>query len=155
MKIALGSDHVGYALKTLIIEHLSKRGIECRDFGASNGEQGANYITHGKAVAQAVQSGDADFGIVICGSGVGISLIANKFKGIRAVLCNCEYVARVCRSHNNANVLALGATVTGRSLGLAIVDAFLAEPFDTTSWDGWNKARIDELTAFESSQFRS
>ena len=152
MKIAFGSDHVGYALKLLIMEHLTKKGVECQDFGAPNGEQGANYVTHGKAVALAVQAGEADFGFVICGSGVGISLLANKVKGIRAVLCNCEYVARMGRSHNNANVLALGATVTGRSHALAIVDAFLAEPFDTTSWDGWNKARIEELTAFEASQ---
>lgn len=151
MKIAFGSDHAGFQLKRLIMDHLAKQGIECHDYGAQNGVDAASYVPYGKAVAQAVLSGAADFGIVICGTGLGISITVNKFKGIRAALCTNEYMARMARQHNNANVLALGGRVLGASLAFAIVDAFLAEPFET---GGRHQARVDEITATEDSNFR-
>lgn len=151
MKIALGSDHAGFQLKRLIMDHLAKQGIECHDYGTQNGVDAASYVPYGRAAAQAVQAGSADFGIVICGTGLGISMTANKFKGIRAALCTNEYMARMARQHNNANVLALGARVIGPSLAFAIVDAFLAEPFES---GGRHQARVDEITETEDSNFK-
>jgi ribose 5-phosphate isomerase B len=146
MKIALGSDHAGYQLKRLIMDHLGKQGIECDDCGAPNGVDAASYVPYGQAVAQAVLGRKADFGIVICGTGIGISIVVNKFKGIRAALCTNEYMARMARQHNNANILALGGRVVGSNLAFAIVDAFLAEPFET---GGRHQARVDEISALE------
>src|SRR5512145_770155 len=113
MIIALGSDHAGYTLKRLIMDHLGKQGIEYQDLGAANGVDVASYIPYGKAVAEAVLAKKADFGIVVCGTGIGISITVNKFKGIRAALCTNEYMARMARQHNDANVLALGGRVIG------------------------------------------
>lgn len=151
MRIALGSDHAGYQLKRLIMDHLNKQGVECEDFGAPNGIDAASYVPYGQAVAGAVIAGTADFGIVICGTGIGISITVNKFKGIRAALCNNEYMARMARQHNNANVLALGARVIGPSLAFAIVDAFLAESFES---GGRHQVRVDEIIATEDANFR-
>lgn len=151
MKIVLGSDHAGYQLKRLIMDHLHKQGIACDDFGAPNGVDAASYVPYGTAVAQAIQAGQADYGIVICGTGLGISMTVNKFKGIRAALCTNEYMARMGRQHNNANVLALGARVIGSALAFAIVDAFLAEPFEA---GGRHQARVDEIIATEQNNFK-
>ncbi len=151
MKIVLGSDHAGYQLKRLIIDHLVKQGIECEDFGAPNGVDAASYVPFGTAVARAMQAGKADFGIVVCGTGLGISMTVNKFKGIRGALCTNEYMARMSRQHNNANVLALGARVVGSALAFAIVDAFLAEPFET---GGRHQARVNEIIATENENFK-
>lgn len=151
MKIVLGSDHAGYQLKRLIMDHLHKQGIACEDFGTPNGVDAASYVPYGTAVAQAIQSGQADYGIVICGTGLGISMTVNKFKGIRAALCTNEYMARMGRQHNNANVLALGARVIGSALAFAIVDAFLAEPFEA---GGRHQARVDEIIATEHINFK-
>ncbi|HBP38455.1 MAG TPA: ribose 5-phosphate isomerase B [Clostridiales bacterium] len=151
MKIAIGSDHAGYQLKRLIADHLSKQNIECCDYGAPNGVDPASYVPYGQAVAQDVTAGAADFGIVICGTGLGISMTANKCKGIRAALCTNEYMARMARQHNNANVLALGARVIGSALAFAIVDAFLAEPFES---GGRHQARVNEITVMEEINFR-
>jgi len=146
MRIALGSDHAGYQLKRLIMDHLNKQGVECEDYGAPNGIDAASYVPYGQAVAEAIKSGTADFGIVICGTGIGISITVNKFKGIRAALCTNEYMARMARQHNNANVLALGARVVGSSLAFAIVDAFLAETFES---GGRHQVRVNEIIATE------
>lgn len=151
MRIALGSDHAGYQLKRLVMDHLSKQGIECDDYGAQNGVDAASYVPYGKAVSRAVLSGKADFGILICGTGLGISITANKFKGVRAALCVNEFMARMARQHNNANILALGARVIGSGLAFAIVDAFLAEPFET---GGRHQARVDEIIATETENFK-
>jgi len=151
MKIAFGSDHAGYQLKRLIIDHLTKQGIECHDYGAPNGVDAASYVPYGTAVSQAVLAGSADFGIVICGTGLGISMTVNKFKGIRAALCTNEYMARMARQHNNANILALGARVVGSSLAFSIVDAFLAEAFET---GGRHQVRVDEIIETENRNFR-
>jgi ribose 5-phosphate isomerase B len=151
MKIALGSDHAGYTLKRQIMEHLQKQGIECEDFGAPNAVDAASYVPAAVAVSHAVLDRRADYGIVICGTGLGISITANKHKGIRAAVCTNEFMARMARQHNNANVLSLGARVVGSSLALAIVDAFLAEPFET---GGRHQARVNEIIATEEANFK-
>jgi len=151
MKIALGSDHAGYQLKRHIMDHLKKNGHECEDYGAPNGVDAASYVPYGQAVSQAVLSGACDFGIVICGTGLGISITANKYKGIRAALCTNEYMARMARQHNDANVLALGARVVGSSLAFSIVDAFLSEPFES---GGRHQVRVDEIKETEQANFK-
>ena len=151
MRIALGSDHAGYQLKRLIMDHLHKQGIDCEDYGAPNGIEAASYVPFGQAVAAAVLAGKADFGIVLCGTGLGISMTTNKFKGIRSALCTNEYMARMARQHNNANVLALGARVIGPSLAFAIVDAFLEATFET---GGRHQIRVDEISHIEENNFK-
>lgn len=151
MRIALGSDHAGYQLKRLIMDHLHKQGIDCEDYGAPNGIDAASYVPFAQAVSEAVIAGQADFGIIICGTGIGISITANKFKGIRAALCTNEYMARMARQHNNANILALGARVVGPALAFAIVDAFLSENFEE---GGRHQIRVDEIIATEQGNFK-
>ena len=151
MKIAMGSDHAGYQLKRQIMDHLYKQGHRCEDYGAVNGVDAASYVPYGQAVAQAVLDHSCDFGLVICGTGLGISITTNKFKGIRAALCTNEYMARMARQHNDANVLALGARVVGSALAFAIVDAFLAEDFEK---NGRHQARVDEIRSVEAENFK-
>lgn len=146
MKIVMGSDHAGYQLKRLIMDHLHKQGLTYEDFGTQNGVDAASYVPYSAAVARAIQAGEADFGIVLCGTGLGVSMTANKFKGVRAALCTNEYMARMARQHNNANVLALGGRVVGSALAFAIVDAFLAESFEA---GGRHQERVSEITAVE------
>jgi len=136
--IAIGSDHGGFALKNEIIKHLDKRGIEYKDLGTYS-EESCDYPVYGKAVAHAVADGECDRGIVICGTGIGISLAANKVHGIRAALCTDCYTAEMTRLHNDANILALGARVVGTGLALKIVDTFLDTAF---SDDERHKRRI-------------
>ncbi len=126
--IALGSDHGGYALKTEIIRHLEARGLEYKDFGTYS-EASCDYPVFGKAAARAVASGECDRGILVCGTGIGISISANKIKGIRCALCGDCFSAAATREHNDANMLALGARVVGPGLALKIVDTFLDTPF--------------------------
>jgi len=129
MKIAIGCDHVGIILKPAIIEHLTQRGITVIDKGAHSDTR-TDYPIYGKAVAEAVASGVADLGILICGSGIGISITANKVNGIRAVVCSEPYSAKLSRSHNNTNVLAFGSRVIGSELAKMIVDAWLDSRFE-------------------------
>jgi ribose 5-phosphate isomerase B len=150
MKIAIGSDHAGYQLKHLIMDHLNRQGIICDDLGTGNGIDSVSYVPYGASVARAVQKKKADFGIVICGTGLGVSMTVNKYKGIRGALCCNEYMARMARQHNDANILALGARVLGASLALAIVDTFLAEPFES---GGRHQVRVDEIAAIEGRNF--
>lgn len=151
MKIAIGSDHAGYQLKHVIMDHLNRQGIVCVDLGTGNGIDSVSYVPYGASVARAVLQKQADFGIVVCGTGLGVSMTVNKFRGIRGALCCNEYMARMARQHNDANILALGARVLGASLALAIVDAFLAEPFES---GGRHQARVDELGATEDKNFQ-
>ncbi|HHV64447.1 MAG TPA: ribose 5-phosphate isomerase B [Peptococcaceae bacterium] len=144
MKIALGADHGGYELKNIIKEHLSSKGITILDFG-TNTPDSVDYPFYGFNVGQAVISKEADLGIVVCGTGIGISIAANKVKGIRAALCTNSYMARMAREHNDANILALGARVVGPGLALEIVDTFLNTPF---SGDRHSR-RIDQIAAYE------
>lgn len=126
--IAIGSDHGGFALKQEIMEHLKKRGLEYKDFGTYS-EASCDYPVYGKAVAKAVAAGEYEKGIIICGTGIGISISANKVPGVRAALCGDCFSAKATREHNDANILALGARVTGPGLALMIVDTFLDTPF--------------------------
>lgn len=126
--IAIGSDHGGFELKQAIMKHLESRGLEYKDYGTYSADS-CDYPVYGKAVAHAVADGECERGILICGTGIGISITANKVKGIRAALCGDCFSAEATRQHNNANILALGARVTGEGLALKIVDTFLDTPF--------------------------
>ena len=129
MKIAIGSDHGGFALKQEIMKHLEAAGYAYKDYGTYTADS-CDYPVYGEAVARAVAGGEAERGILICGTGIGISISANKVKGIRAALCGDCYSAEMTRRHNDANILALGARVLGPGLALKIVDTFLATEFE-------------------------
>lgn len=126
--IALGSDHGGWALKQEVMKHLDARGLEYKDYGTYS-EDSCDYPVYGKAVAHAVADGECEKGIIICGTGIGISITANKIPGVRAALCTDCFMAEATRQHNDANILALGERVVGEGLALKIVDTFLDTPF--------------------------
>ena len=136
--IALGCDHGGYELMQEVIKHLEERGLEYKNFGCYSTES-VDYPVNGQAAAKAVASGQCDMGIIICGTGIGISISANKIKGIRAALCHDCFSAQATREHNDANMLAMGARVIGPGLALKIVDIFLDTPF---SYDERHVRRI-------------
>ncbi len=127
--IAIGSDHGGYALKEHIKAYLTSKGITCLDVGC-NSPESCDYPVFGKAVGEAVASGKCEKGIVICTTGIGISISANKVKGVRAALCADSFTAEMTRRHNDSNVLALGAGVVGVNLADRIVDVFLSTEFE-------------------------
>ena len=126
--LAIGCDHAGYELKQEIIRHLEEKGIACKDFGCYSEEAG-DYPVYGKLVGHAVADGECEKGILICGTGIGISMAANKIKGVRAALCSDCFSAEATRLHNDANILAMGARVVGSGLALKIVDTFLETEF--------------------------
>ncbi len=126
--IAIGSDHGGFDLKEVVIRHLEERGIEVKDCGTYD-KKSCDYPQFGKAVAHAVADGTCEKGIVICTTGLGISMVANKVKGIRCAVCADTYSAKMTRLHNDANVLAMGGGIVGPNLALEIVDMFLDTPF--------------------------
>lgn len=126
--LAIGCDHGGFALKQEIMAHLEKRGIAVKDFGTYSADS-CDYPIYARAAAEAVASGECERGILICGTGIGVSITANKVPGIRCALCGDCFSARATREHNDANMLALGARVIGPGLALMIVDAFLDTPF--------------------------
>jgi len=128
MKIALGCDHGGFDLKLQIIDYLKKEGIEFKDFGC-NDKKSCDYPDYAKDVANAVVNNEYELGILVCGTGIGMSITANKVKGARAALCGDCFSAEATRQHNNANILCLGARVTGDGLALKIVDTFLNTDF--------------------------
>lgn len=126
--IALGSDHGGFELKQVIMKHLEERGLEYKDFGTYS-KDSCDYPIFGEAAAKAVSEGECDRGIVICTTGIGISITANKVKGIRCALCSDTLSARMTREHNDANMLALGGGMVGDNLAIDIVDTFLDTEF--------------------------
>ncbi len=126
--IALGCDHGGYALMQEVIAWLEKNNYEYKNYGTYS-EASVDYPEYGKKVAHAVADGECEFGILICGTGIGISITANKVKGVRAALCTDCFCAQATREHNNANILALGGRVVGPGLALKIVETFLTTPF--------------------------
>ena len=126
--IGIGSDHGGYALKQAVIKHLEEKGYAVKDYGCYS-EESCDYPVYAKAVANAVKDGEVKQGILICGTGIGISITANKIKGIRAALCSDTFSAHATREHNDANILAMGARVVGEGLALDIVDTFLETEF--------------------------
>ena len=126
--IAIGCDHGGYELKCLVLKHLEERGLEYKDFGCYS-KDSCDYPDFGRPAAEAVGSGECERGIVICTTGIGISMVANKVKGVRCALCADTLSAKLTREHNNANVLAMGAGIVGPNLALSILDTFLDTPF--------------------------
>ena len=126
--IAVGSDHAGYALKQVVMAHLKERGEDFKDYGTYS-EASCDYPDFAEAVSQAIIKGEADKGILICGTGIGISIAANRHREIRAALCGDCFSAEATRQHNDANVLAMGARVVADGLALKIVDTFLDTPF--------------------------
>lgn len=144
MKVALGSDHGGFTIKNLIIDHLKNKGVECEDLGCYSTES-CDYPIYGKKVAEAVKNKEADFGIIVCGTGIGISIAANKVPGIRAAHCTDSFSAKATRQHNNANILAIGERITGPSIALEMVDAFLSTEFE----GGRHENRINLINDIE------
>ena len=142
--IAIGSDHGGYALKQAVMKHLESRGEQYHDFGTYS-EASCDYPDYGRAVAEAVASGEYQYGIIICGTGIGISITANKVHGIRAALCGDCFSAEATRLHNDANIIAFGARVVGRDLAKMILDQFFGTEFE----GGRHQRRVDQMKAVE------
>ena len=149
MKIAVGSDHAAYALKDHLTQHLHKRSVEVVDFGGFAPER-IDYPVAGERVANAVASGECDLGLILCGSGVGISIAANKVPGIRAVVCSEAYSAIMSREHNNANILAMGERVVGFGLAVTILDSWLDAEFE----GGPHAGRVDIISEIECKHFK-
>lgn len=139
--IAIGSDHGGYELKKEIIGYLEKNNLEYKDYGTYTPDS-CDYPVYAKKVAKAILDGECDKGILICGTGIGISITANKFKGIRAALCHDCFSAQATREHNDANIVAMGARVVGPGLAIKIVDTFLNTEF---SGDERHINRINQM----------
>ena len=144
MKIAIGNDHVAVAMKNHIKEYLENKGYEIVNFGTDSTER-TDYPIYGKKVADAIASGECELGILICGTGIGISLAANKVKGIRAAVCSEPYSARLTRQHNNANIIAFGVRVVGEATAEMIVDEFLSAEYE----GGRHQTRLDMISASE------
>ncbi len=144
MKIALGSDHGGLNLKESVKEHLLNKGFEVKDFGTYTKES-MDYPDIAEKVAIEVRDNHFDFGILVCGTGIGIGIAANKIQGIRAALCHDTFSAHATREHNNANILTMGERVIGTSLAIDIVDTFLSTKFE----GGRHQTRIDKISKLE------
>lgn len=144
MKVAIGCDHAGLPLKSAVLEVLERLQIEVIDFGTDSYES-VDYPDYGEKVGRAVADGEADFGIVMCGTGIGISIAANKVPGVRAALCHDTYSAKMSRAHNDANVLALGARVVGPGLAQEIVEAWLGAEFE----GGRHAVRVGKIGRIE------
>jgi len=148
MHIAIGSDHAGFSLKQEIIDLLEELGHSYQDFGVYD-QAPSDYPDVGKEVAQAVARGDFDRGILICGSGIGMDITANKVHGIRAALCHDTFTAHSSREHNDANILCMGGRVVGRGLARDIVAVWLASEFTGAER---HRRRIDKISALEASR---
>ncbi len=152
--IGIGSDHGGFALKEKVKGFLSGLGYECRDVGCDSTDS-CDYPDLGEAVGKCVGSGECEYGIVICTTGIGISISANKVKGVRAALCGSVDMAIMTRRHNDANVLAMGAKYTDENLAQKIVQAFLETDFDGAVAGGErHKIRVDKIIAIEDRNFK-
>lgn len=145
MIIGIGSDHAGFNLKTAVIKYMKENNHEVKDYGTCDGVCSVDYPDFGLAVAEGIISGECEKGIIICGTGLGISMSANKVPGIRAALCTESYTAKMSREHNDANILALGDRVVGVGLALDIVETWLKTEF----LGGRHKTRVDKITAIE------
>ncbi len=144
MKIGFGCDHTAVELKKELMEHLTAQGHECVDYGAYGTER-CDYPVAGKAVAVAVRSGEVEKGVLICGTGIGISLAANKVPGIRAAVCSEPYSAKMTVTHNDANIISMGARVVGNEMAKMIVDAF----FGATYEGGRHAVRVEMIADIE------
>lgn len=150
MKIALGADHAGYELKDRIKEHLQQQGLEVEDEG-TNSPESVDYPDFGRRVAHDVSEHRADLGILVCGSGIGMAISANKVNGIRAANVSSEYEAQMSREHNDANVLALGARILNAGEALAIVDKWLSTAFA----GGRHERRVEKIAQIEREEAQS
>jgi ribose 5-phosphate isomerase B len=137
--VSIASDHAGRELKALFVTRLDEMGYEALDFGVAMDQEKAAYPPLAQKVAKAVQTGLSLYGVLICGTGLGMSICANRFKGVRAALCTSEFMARAARAHNDANILALGQRVVGPGLALSILEAFINTPFE----GGRHQERLD------------
>lgn len=149
MKIALGCDHGGYELKEAIKKFITERGGEVIDCGTHSTDS-VDYPEYGLKATETVAQGDAELGVLICGTGLGMSYVANKVKGIRCACVSDVFSAEMARAHNNANILAIGARVVGLGLGLKIVETFLGTEFE----GGRHTRRVDMITAVEDKYFK-
>ncbi len=152
MRIAVGADHGGYPLNERVIETLRAAGHDVEDFGTHDGSKPDDYPDYALAVGRSVQDGRAEIGIIICGSGVGASVAANKMRGVRAALCGDTYSAHQSREHDDCNVLCLGARVVGVELALEIVRAFVAARFTGEERHRRRLAKVEEIEKSESSK---
>ena len=150
MIVSIASDHAGYELRQKVKKHLEEKGFEVLDGGAPNGTDSYSYVDAGIKVAEDVTSDRAERGIAICGTGIGISLVCNKYKGIRCALCSNEFMAKMCRQHNDANVLAFGERVVGLGVALGMVDTFFEEGFE----GGRHAVRVDAIKDIEERHFK-
>ena len=150
MKIGLGSDHGGYNLKSEIITYLESKGIECIDFGTKNSTESVDYPAYGEMVANAVIANEVDYGILCCGTGIGISLAANKVPGIRCAVVSDVFSAKMSKAHNDANMLSLGERVLGRGLALEIVEAWISTEFEGDR----HSRRVDMIKEIENKHFK-
>ncbi len=150
MKIAIGCDHGGINLKPVLVEYLEKNGYEYTDFGTFD-TSSVDYNDYAEPVCNAVVKGEADFGILICGTGIGMSIVANKIKGIRCGHCSDTFSAKMTREHNDANVLAFGERVVGAGLMLEIVEAFLTTKFSNGAR---HVNRVNKIKALEERNFK-
>lgn len=144
--IALGCDHGGYDLMQEVIAYLDSKGIAYKNFGCYSSKESVDYPEYGRAVAKSILDGECEKGILICGTGIGISIAANRYKGIRAALCSDCFSAEATRLHNDANILAMGGRVLGPGLAVKIVDTFLNTEF---SGDERHARRISKIEEYE------
>lgn len=140
MKLIIGSDHAGYQMKEKVIAHLRQRGVEVEDVGTQS-EESVDYTDFGKKVASKVSDASFDRGILICGTGLGMSMVANRFRGVRAALANDLFSAIMSRRHNDSNVLAMGGRLIGDTLALQLVDTWLDTPFE----GGRHQRRLEKM----------
>ncbi len=139
-KLAIASDHAGFELKESIIAYLHDKGVELEDFGPENNDR-VDYPDYGISIARAIQEKKVDRGIVICGTGVGMSIVVNRFPGIRGTLCSDLYTTKMCREHNDSNILIMGGRVIGKGLAEEIVTVWLDTPFE----GGRHQKRLDKI----------
>ncbi len=144
MRIAIGADHAGYALKETLAAHLRAQGVEVVDFG-THGPDSVDYPDYARVVAEAVARGEVDFGVLICGTGIGMAIAANKVPGIRAAAVSDVYSAKMSRAHNDANILCLGGRVVGPGLAIEILETWLRTPFE----GGRHARRLEKIRQIE------
>jgi ribose 5-phosphate isomerase B len=149
VKVAIGCDHAGVELKNAVADALVKRGFAIEDVGTF-GNDSVDYPDFASAVSRQVGSGQAAFGVLVCGTGLGMSIVANKYRGVRAAVCTSEFEARATRAHNDANVLCLGERVVGLGLGVAIAEAFFDTPFE----GGRHQRRVQKIADAEAENSR-
>ena len=145
MKVGFGSDHAAIELKAVLIEHLKAKGYECVDYGAYSAKERVDYPLAGRTVAEAIRRGEVDRGVLVCGTGIGISIAANKVPGIRAGVCSDCFSARMIREHNHCQIIAMGQRVVGTELAKMIVDNY----FETEELGGRHADRVDMITQIE------